>query len=180
MGPTLADATRALEVTQPGIVVGTASYMSPEQARGQEVDGRTDLFSLDVVLYELVTGRKPFGGQTAADVVSAILSADPTPPGSVREGVPADVEAVILKALRKDPALRYQAAGDLLDDLRAARADTTGRERLNSQPNGHGPAQACAAYAAAAGFAGGLAARECQRRPGGRVSQRRRHGKHHQ
>lgn len=107
-GPTLADATRALEVTQPGIVVGTASYMSPEQARGQEVDGRTDLFSLDVVLYELVTGRKPFGGLTAGDVVSAILSADPTPPGSVREGVPADVEAVILKALRKDPALRYQ------------------------------------------------------------------------
>ena len=124
-GPTLADATRALEVTKPGIVVGTASYMSPEQARGQEVDGRTDLFSLDVVLYELVTGRKPFGGLTAADVVSAILSADPTPPGSVREGVPADVEAVILKALRKDPALRYQAAGDLLDDLRAARRALT-------------------------------------------------------
>ena len=124
-GPALADATRALEVTQPGIVVGTVSYMSPEQARGQEVDGRTDLFSLGVVLYELVTGRKPFGGQTAADVVSAILSADPTPPGSVREGVPADVEAVILKALRKDPALRYQSAGDLLEDLRAARRALT-------------------------------------------------------
>ena len=133
-GAAVVDATRAHDVTQPGIVVGTISYMSPEQARGQEVDGRTDLFSLGVVLYELVTGRKPFEGQTSVDVVSAILSVDPTPPRSVREDLPADVEAVILRALRKDPAQRYQTAGELLEDLRATRRTLDRPGSTDSRP----------------------------------------------
>lgn len=122
----MTDATRSVECTQPGIVVGTVSYMSPEQARGLPVDPRTDLFSLGVVLYELLTGRRPFSGDTAADIVSAILGAEPTRPSAVIPRVSAELERIVGKAMQKDPADRYQTAQELGSDLRALRQELEG------------------------------------------------------
>src|SRR5437868_11648001 len=106
--------TRAQVKTQTGMVMGTARYMSPEQARGQEVDARTDIFSLGVVLYEMLTGRAPFEGQTASDVIAAILKIEPP---RLPDEVPRELEHIISRALRKDPDRRYQAVKDLLLDV---------------------------------------------------------------
>ena len=131
-GAAPADATRTLEVTQPGLIVGTISYMSPEQARGQEVDGRTDVFSLGVVLYELVTGRKPFQGQTPLDVVGAILGAEPLALQSSTTSLPPELESAIQRALRKEMAARYASAAAMLEDLRAVQRRLTGAEGSGS------------------------------------------------
>ncbi len=104
-------------LTEAGTTLGTAAYMSPEQARGQSVDARSDLFSLGAVLYEMATGRRPFEGATAADLLVSILTTEPTPPSELNAEVPAKLEEVILKALEKDPALRYQTATGLRRDL---------------------------------------------------------------
>jgi tetratricopeptide (TPR) repeat protein/tRNA A-37 threonylcarbamoyl transferase component Bud32 len=118
--------TRALaeQLTVPGTTVGSISYMSPEQARGQEVDGRTDLFSLGIVLYEMATGRQPFGGPTSAVVYDSILNRNPVPVCQVNADAPAELERVIMRALEKDPRLRYQTASDLVADLLRLRRDT--------------------------------------------------------
>jgi serine/threonine protein kinase len=100
-------------------VLGTAPYMAPEQIRGEAVDGRTDLFALGIVLYELVSGRRPFVGQTFADVTSAILRDMPPPLSSVRADVPAGFERIVMRCLEKAPRGRYPAAADVLHDLRA-------------------------------------------------------------
>ena len=118
----------ALGATAVGVVVGTVSYMSPEQADGREVDTRSDLFSFGTMLYELLTGQRPFQGASAASILGALMRDTPPPPSTARAGLPADLDRVIGKALEKDPADRYQHADELLVDLRAVRRRLTGSD----------------------------------------------------
>ncbi|HJQ68073.1 MAG TPA: protein kinase [Blastocatellia bacterium] len=104
--------------TLPGVVLGTASYMSPEQARGLEVDQRSDTFSLGVVLYEMLTGKRPFEGATTSDLIVSILERDPPPLGRFSADVPANLEWIVAKALRKQRRERYQTAKDFGVDLK--------------------------------------------------------------
>src|SRR5215204_1262352 len=104
-------------LTKAGMVVGTASYMSPEQARGLDVDGRTDVWSLGVVLYEMLTGTLPFTGETSTDTLAAILTKTPLPPSQLFPEIPPALEGIILKALRSDREDRYTSANSLLSDL---------------------------------------------------------------
>ena len=113
------------ELTRPGTAPGTLAYMSPEQARGQDVDQRTDLFSLGVVLYEMATRERPFRGETESALVNEILHAQPTPATAVEPRLDAEVARIVHKCLEKDPDLRYQSARELLADLRRARRDRT-------------------------------------------------------
>ena len=110
--------TRAKVATDPGTVMGTPQYMSPEQARGQMVDARTDIFSLGVMLYEMIAGQAPFEGVNALDVISAILQKEPPPLKSQAIEIPAELQRIINKALRKDREERYQTARDVLNDLK--------------------------------------------------------------
>lgn len=104
--------------TEPGLVRGTARYMSPEQARGFIVDGRTDIFSLGSVMYELLTRQVAFPGDTASDVIAEILKSEPAPPAELSPDVPAEIERIVGKALRKDRDSRYQSVADMLVDLK--------------------------------------------------------------
>ena len=109
--------TRAQVNTETGMVMGTARYMSPEQARGQKIDARTDIFSFGVVFYEMITGGAPFEGETASDVLAAILKSEPPPLAHGAHEVPRELEHIVSRALRKDPERRYQVVKDLLLDL---------------------------------------------------------------
>ena len=114
--------TRAQVKTDSGIVMGTATYMSPEQARAEAVDARTDIFSLGVVIYELLTGRLPFAGTSIYEIMAAILSEREAPPLSrYSSSLPAELERIVAKALRKDREERYQNTKDLLLDLQSLR-----------------------------------------------------------
>jgi serine/threonine-protein kinase len=110
--------------TEPGVVMGTANYMSPEQARGREMDGRTDIFSLGAVIYEMVTGRAPFEGETTSDVIAAILGKEPEEMKREGEETPAELNRIVMKALRKEKAERYQTSGELLKDLKSLKRET--------------------------------------------------------
>jgi Tol biopolymer transport system component len=109
--------------TEPGLVMGTVSYMSPEQARGLAVDARTDIWSLGVMIYEMAAGRQPFEGETASDVLSLILQKEPPPLAHSSPEVPGELERIVRKALRKDKEERYQTIKDLLIDLRNLRKE---------------------------------------------------------
>lgn len=109
--------------SSPGTVMGTAGYMSPEQARGVSVDERTDIWSLAVVLYEMVTGHIPFAGPTPTDVVVAIVEKEPPPISYYVEDAPAELERIVKKALRKDPEERYQIVREMASDLRTLRKE---------------------------------------------------------
>jgi len=109
--------------TQPGMVMGTVAYMSPEQARGQEVDSRTDLFSLGVVLYELLTGRLPFEGGTTSDVIAALLGQEPPPLVGCLPAAPVELQRIVSRALAKPVAERSQTVAEMLGDLRGLKQE---------------------------------------------------------
>jgi len=111
-------ATRVLVETDAGVVMGTSHYMSPEQARGRPVDARSDIWSLGVVIYEMVAGRTPFEGETSTDVIVAITQKEPSPLARFASNVPAELDWIVMKALRKDRDERYQTIKELLTDLR--------------------------------------------------------------
>jgi serine/threonine-protein kinase len=126
-----ATATMGIATTMPGMVMGTAQYMSPEQARGRPVDARSDLFSLGIVLYELATGRPPFEGETVNHRIIAILEREPPPLAAFVPDAPPELERILLKALTKDVDERYQTAKDLAVDIKKLRQ----RLALDSEMN---------------------------------------------
>ncbi len=115
----VSNATAAMDLTSPGSTVGTVAYMSPEQARGAPLDARTDLFSLGTVIYEMATGKKPFDGDSTADVFAALLVKEPLPVTAVNPAMPQQLDAIETKLLAKDKMHRYQNAEELLGDLEA-------------------------------------------------------------
>jgi eukaryotic-like serine/threonine-protein kinase len=117
--------TATIDLTSPGSAVGTVAYMSPEQAKGVPLDARTDLFSLGAVIYEMATGKTPFGGESTAEVFAALLTKNPPPVSTLNPAMPRKLDAIVEKLLRKDPAQRYASAGQLREDLDSLDAPAT-------------------------------------------------------
>src|SRR5688572_6036577 len=129
-------ATRVLIKTEPGLVMGTVSYMSPEQARGLDVDTRTDIWSLGVVIYEMFTGHLPFEGETPSDCIAAILKTEPVPLSQGSAEIPSELERIVSKALRKDRADRYQTAQEMLADLKSLKQEQEIEAKLERSAHG--------------------------------------------
>ncbi len=125
----LAKLTGQTILTRTGSTLGTAAYMSPEQAKGEEVDHRTDIWSLGVVMYEMLAGRRPFEEVYENSLYYSIINAEPEPLTAVRSGVPLKLEALVQKCLAKDPRDRYQHTDELLVDLRTCGKEGTGSHR---------------------------------------------------
>jgi serine/threonine protein kinase len=139
--PALAQGAALPPLTTPGTALGTYAYMSPEQARGEPTDARSDIFSLGVVLYEMAGGRPPFRGRTSADVTAAILMLQPPPPSSLRPELPPKLDDIVAQCLEKEPEMRYQSAADLRVSLR----------RLQGASSASGPASTPSPGAVASG-----------------------------
>jgi serine/threonine protein kinase/tetratricopeptide (TPR) repeat protein len=131
-----ADATltqEAMQLSTPGTAMGTLAYMSPEQARGKELDGRTDIFSFGLVLYEMATGKQTFTGNSSAEIFDAILNRTPVAPVRLNPAIPSKLEDIITRALEKDANLRYQHASDMRSELQRLKRDTeSGRSAVAS------------------------------------------------
>lgn len=119
-----------IESTRPGLILGTVSYMSPEQVRGQPIDARSDIFSLGVLLYEMIAGKPPFSGETQADRIAAILDREPAPLNESRRDVPPELDEIVSKTLRKDRETRYQGAKKLEADLKNLKGELEFKEKL--------------------------------------------------
>ena len=134
----------AIRITSPGLVMGTIAYMAPEQLRGAEIDHRVDLFSLSVVLYEMVAGRLPFAGETMAEVSDRILHHEPDALARFNYATPPELEAIVRKGLEKDPRFRYQSSREMYIDLHrlARRLDTVDSTGQLARTPGSGPSQA--------------------------------------
>jgi len=130
--PAVGDSTADAALTGPGMTLGTMPYMSPEQIRGDDLDLRTDLFSYGAVLYEMVTRRMPFQGETPEMIRNNILNGDPDNPCRINPAIPAALEAIIRKSLEKHREMRYQTASDLLADLRRLKRDLDSGPQKNS------------------------------------------------
>ena len=113
--------TRMMINTSPGMMIGTVSYMSPEQARGLPVDARADIWSLGVMLYEMLAGRRPFEGATMSHIIVAILEHEPMPLGKLSPDVPVEIQSIVLRSLAKDKDERYQTMSEMLSHLRSAK-----------------------------------------------------------
>jgi serine/threonine protein kinase/Flp pilus assembly protein TadD len=132
-------------ITSAGMLLGTISYMSPEQAQGLPVDARTDIFSLGVVLYEMVAGHKPFAGESSAEVLVAILDREPPPLARFRQEAPRELQQVVNQALRKNREARYQTINDLLIDLKQLRDELEFNARLGRPASPNSASRAAAA-----------------------------------
>jgi len=136
----LAKTAHSTQLTRLGSTMGTVAYMSPEQARGEEVDHRTDLWSLGIMMYEMIAGRLPFATEYEQAAVYSIMNEDPEPLTALRSGVPMDLEYIVGKLLAKDKAHRYQGAADLIADLSALKSVTrtqVSRPAIQAASNGH-------------------------------------------
>ena len=116
--------------TNPGMIIGTANYMSPEQAKGKEIDARSDIFSFGIVLYEMLSAKRAFGGETPLEIISSILKDEPEPIRQLSPALPREIERIVNKTLRKDRDERYQTARDLLTDLKDAKQELEFQDKL--------------------------------------------------
>ena len=136
-------------------MVGTAAYMSPEQVEGKKIDARSDIFSFGSVLYEMVTGRKPFTGESRLAILTKILNEDPAPPSQLASSITPELEKTILRCLRKDPARRHQTMADLkvaVEDLEAESASGRMPDRRRRRRGGAGPGLRCCRWLLAAAY----------------------------
>ena len=117
--------------TNPGLIMGTPNYMSPEQARGQECDHQTDIFSFGILLYEMLTGVRPFTGETTSDIMASILKSEPASISETRAKTPAQLEAIVLRCLEKDKRNRYKTAAELHTDLTEIKYELELQDRLS-------------------------------------------------